>query len=127
MAEMRQLIGKRYDEDGTPTVPSAPAVEILRSLHDATGDIAQHLTHVESHQAQLQTHLEKVVSHSKEVSAMFTCVCTTTNFLQQSAENVKLTNQLNSNKRQLELVNNLNADAAAEKDIMYEVCQLLAS
>jgi len=118
MNEMRQLIGKRFEAEGTPrsragTLPGSPASRttevfpadgIARTLQDVVSQADQNLTRAASNQEMIHDDLKLLVSDFKE----------------KSLDLEKTRVELQNTKRQCELVKSLLADATAEKEIMYE-------
>jgi len=133
--EMRQLIGKRFEAEGTPrsrlgampgsprTTDSFPAEGIARSLQELVCEAEKDLTRAFSNHESLQDNLRVLAADFKEVGrypsdwrALGFIV-----YMQKTSDLEKTRVELQNAKRQCELVKSLLADATAEKEIMYEV------
>jgi len=114
---MRQLIGKRFEGDGTPrsragTLPCSPAPRTVdatadgtsQALQDVVFDADQHLMKATANHELMYDDLKLLASEFKEKSL--------------DLERTRV--ELQNTKRQCELVKSLLADATAEKEIMYE-------
>ncbi|KAG6831397.1 hypothetical protein H0H92_010999 [Tricholoma furcatifolium] len=122
LEEMRQVIGRRMDADGTPrsrprslfetpskslpvlTPPVLTSTDSTRAVETLVGEADQNLARAVSHQDALQLDLKQISVDLKE----------------KSTELEKTRLELQNARRQTEVVKSLLADATAEKDIMYE-------
>ncbi|KAG6821575.1 hypothetical protein H0H93_000084 [Arthromyces matolae] len=123
--EMRQVIGRRYQEgDGTPrsrprsvfetptrafpsiaTPSTVPTAEARSALDALMAEADNSLAHAVSNQDALQLDIKQMSTELKD----------------KLGELEKTRLELQNSRRQTELVKSLLADATAEKDIMYDV------
>ena len=138
MEEMRQLISKRGGEAekrpqlrvSKEVVGAGPDIgragECLRSIDDAVSEADKSLLRAASNQEALTVDLGLVAADLKEVSSERSPISLHNKVLIDSPpQKVTLLEksrvELQSTKRQCELVKSLLADATAENEIMYEV------
>ena len=137
MAEMRHLIGKRFEGESTPrsragTLPNSPAPRITdpsadgvaRTLQDIVSETDQHLTRAATNHETMRDDLKLLASDFKEVGRSnfpLRSVLISLHALQKPSDLEKTRVELQNSRRQCELVKSLLADATAEKEIMYEV------
>ncbi len=143
MEEMRQLISKRGGEAVQRPLSRGPkevvgagtdagrAGECLRSIDDAVSEADKSLLRAASNQEALAVDLGLVAADLKEVSSGRPLVILAHNkALTLPSQKVNLLEksrvELQSTKRQCELVKSLLADATAENEIMYEVSTSLS-
>jgi len=138
MEEMRQLINKRSG-DVTPqsqhrgqrepvTVGSdeCRTTEFLKSIEDSVSEADKSLVRAAASQEALSINIGLLAADLKEVGLLAISPHQSAEFLSQKASLLEKSRvELQSTKRQCELVKSLLADATAENEIMYEVSQII--
>jgi hypothetical protein len=127
MEEMRQLISKRSGEAppyrGQAGTDAGRTTEFLKFIEDSVSEADKSLVRAASSQEALSINIGLLAADLKEVS--LPCNISThqsIHLLSQKASLLEKSRvELQSTKRQCELVKSLLADSTAENEIMYEV------
>jgi hypothetical protein len=131
MSEMRILIGKRLESEGTPrhrsgSGPIPPATDAdgtARTLQAVVSEVDQYLTRAASNHETMRDDLKFFASEFKDVGELTHLGFAPAHLhgMQKTSDLDKTRVELQNSRRQCDLVKSLLADATAEKEIMYEV------